>query len=190
MQVYTALYTDTGIVLIAARRHENQFWDGANTGIVSLMKQAGQFCLPGGRQNPGETEYECAAREFLEETGVPVPLYSERWKWPAPGGGFTLVGFKVAALTALETRINTGLAAGHGNVPVNHAVRDWELSEVSVVSLSVIENFLGNRVELPRSIQARVDDELRFRRTRNNHSIDWYGQCATELKRRIQINYG
>lgn len=188
MQVYTALYTDSGIVLIAMKRHENQFWDGANTGINSLMKQAGQFCLPGGKQNSGETVYECAKREFLEETGVQVPMYSESWDWASPAG-FTLVGFKVTALTELERRINTGLARGHGNSPANSAVRDWELSEVSVVALSVIEDFLGKHVELPPHIQARVDQELAVRRTRYNHSIDWYGQCARELKRRIRITY-
>jgi len=47
--------------------------DPAGTGVL-LTRRAdnGQWCLPGGALDPGETAAECCEREVLEETGLHV----------------------------------------------------------------------------------------------------------------------
>ena len=49
------IFDPTGQILLLARRSDN-----------------GEWCLPGGAMDPGESAAECCAREVLEETGLVV----------------------------------------------------------------------------------------------------------------------
>ena len=40
--------------------------------LLTRRKDNRQWCLPGGRMEPGESAAECCAREVLEETGLVV----------------------------------------------------------------------------------------------------------------------
>jgi 8-oxo-dGTP pyrophosphatase MutT (NUDIX family) len=41
---------------------------------TTLLRHAGQVCLPGGTIEPGETSEQAAAREFREELGLDIPI--------------------------------------------------------------------------------------------------------------------
>jgi 8-oxo-dGTP diphosphatase len=60
---------ETTRVGIAIVEHEGRFLVGVRQADQVL---AGKAEFPGGKCEPGETVQDCAARECLEETGVPV----------------------------------------------------------------------------------------------------------------------
>lgn len=101
--------------------------------------RAGEWSLPGGRIERGETAAECAARELLEETGVTSEIgpliavveavhdarrylmidYAARWTAGEPRAGddaadarFFSLDEALAAVRWEETRRVIGLAAG------------------------------------------------------------------------------
>jgi acetyl-CoA carboxylase carboxyl transferase subunit beta len=51
--------------------------------------QLGRWSVPGGRQEPGETLEETAAREAYEETGLEVRIGAELWSLTIPDGDRT-----------------------------------------------------------------------------------------------------
>jgi ADP-ribose pyrophosphatase YjhB (NUDIX family) len=184
-QVYAALYDDNGLVLIAKKREFNDWW-GVQGGIKrsfnrSLVNQAGQWCLPGGKQEKQDTTFAAAKREFLEETGFPFPFYSDMNS--IDRNGYALVMFKVVNVLALADKINAGLQPDASTrAPTNTAIRDWELAEVTAVHATAIKNFLGRHIAVGSEAAAAVPGARKY-----SQDIDWYAQIADYLSSTLRF---
>ena len=81
------------------------------TGEILLTRRAdnGQWCLPGGHMDFGETLAETAARETLEETGLHVKVERLIGLYSAPfPGGFTLNNTNQVAAASFLCRVTGG----------------------------------------------------------------------------------
>ena len=129
-QVYLAILAPAAApwthVLLAKKRVTNRFWERQLKNYTEPVNQAGQWALPGGKQDAEDqgSVHKAAKREFLEETGVDLqPYYPTQ-----PGGGvleehafsgdktttirFWLAVFRVSAelQTNIQIQVNTNVA--------------------------------------------------------------------------------
>ena len=81
----SAVIVADGAILLVQRGHEPQL---------------GRWSVPGGKQEPGETLAETAAREAYEETGLEVRIGAELWSLTIPAGD---VSFEVHDFAATVT---------------------------------------------------------------------------------------
>ena len=81
----SAVIVADGAILLVQRGHEPQL---------------GRWSVPGGKQEPGETLAETAAREAYEETGLEVRVGAELWSLTIPAGD---VSFEVHDFAATVT---------------------------------------------------------------------------------------
>jgi len=106
-----------GAILLVQRGHEPQL---------------GRWSVPGGRQEPGETLRQTAAREAYEETGLEVRIGAELWNLTITDGDRT---FEVHDFAATVT--GGSLRAGDDAADVR-----WiPLDELDLLSLT--EDLLG-----------------------------------------------
>jgi 8-oxo-dGTP pyrophosphatase MutT (NUDIX family) len=172
MQVYAAVYDNLKHVLIGRKRRSNQFWEGQLTfNGRTEVNQAGQFCLPGGRKDRGETIIQGAAREFAEETGIDIGgLPARRVRNYADGTSqYAMVMFEHHDVLGLVAQINRNLApsAVDARRPAGAQVKCWELEDVLALGGHVVTRFLGTPVT-PIG-------------TGHRHSISWYARMAADL---------
>lgn len=80
------VFDDTGRLLLVRRLHE---------------PGKGRWSLPGGRVEPGETDYQAVCREVLEETGLEVSVtgWAGAVRRPAPDGGVFEISDYVCTVT-------------------------------------------------------------------------------------------
>ncbi|MFC0152776.1 NUDIX domain-containing protein [Xanthomonas dyei] len=175
---------------------------------LAIVNQAGQWSLPGGRINPGESAEQAARREFSEETGFALenPADFSRdldIELKDPGGNaFQLVRFKsTAALDGIVDVINRAIRSRVGaNRPNASAVCDWEIASVQRIDRSQLTHYLGVHQPLaPQTIEegAYVSAKLAYPPKpgppypttrddtwprRESQAIGWYAQMATHLQ--------
>lgn len=174
MQVYAAVYDKLNHVLIGRKRRSNQFWGGQlKFNGRTEVNQAGQFCLPGGRRDGGETIIQGAAREFAEETGIGIVGLPAREVKQYMDGTYqhAMVMFEHHDVLGLVAQINRNLAPGAADArrPAGAHVACWELEDVLAVGGHVVTEFLGRPV-------APIG-------TGHRHSISWYARMAADLGR-------
>ncbi|ACF51799.1 NUDIX domain-containing protein [Stenotrophomonas maltophilia] len=177
----------------------------AGTRPATLVNQAGQWALPGGRMGDAEAAEDAARREFLEETGIvlgaPFAMAFHTLFQTAPQGPqFYLVCFDIPAdqdIAELATNINVNLMARPTwlNRPTAGAVVDWELDIVSTVAQNELSAYLGAYqatripencvpvpVPVPVGAAAIAAWEYRQRRFADSQSIDWYLRMARYIE--------
>lgn len=173
MQVYVVVRNDSNkMILIAQKRQFNSFWGKKRARYASIVNQAGQFCLPGGRVEKTDLSYTATAiREFKEETGVDLESYAGvSFREFQLAEGFVVVEALVCLghVFEMENAANNNLQPGQYGKPAGSGVVDWELSRVIAISDSVATHYLGSRLD--------VDDRIDINHYRQ--SIDWYGWVA------------
>ncbi|WP_457319349.1 NUDIX domain-containing protein [Stenotrophomonas sp. P5_B8] len=171
-----SVWPDAGLVgRIAAAQLALETWISQRP--ETLVNQAGQWALPGGRMGLGEAAEPAARREFAEETGTPLGPEFARFALvefgPRPGRvSFVLVCFdaplEVDAGTLATLNANLAGRPAMMGRPTATSVADWELDRLQLVEQADICNVLGvqQSVVLPQVPQA------------GSQSIDWYAAIA------------
>ena len=171
-QVYLAILAPQAApwthALLAKKRVTNRFWKGALQTYTDPVNQAGQWALPGGKQevNDQGSVHTAARREFREETGVDLqPYYPTR-----PGGGVleehafsgdqtTTIRFWLAVLrvtdeqqTNIRTQVNTNVA------PATKPVTRTTLVSMTTPSNAGIKKPTINKpkMAMPPQVRARL----------------------------------
>jgi hypothetical protein len=188
MSSYAALYTEKGEFLIARKAVVNAYWGGKDTFRDTVVHQAGQYALIGGKSWKAKSPREEAIDEFAEETGAPFP---SAYTWNsynidhADGSSYWLVTFKITCdIAKLCDVINGNLGMvefkqHHRNAigPRSPKVKDWELEKVLVVPQGKLDSYLGVRVEVPAKHKDRVSMQ-----DPSTQAIDWYAEMCGVLQ--------
>ena len=80
--------------------------------ILFLMRREG-WCLPGGKLDEGETIEHCAYRELLEETGIDIPLETNKYTYL--GSELAVSGRVVHVYYTETTNIKVKLSDEHSD---------------------------------------------------------------------------
>ncbi|MCU1062584.1 NUDIX domain-containing protein [Stenotrophomonas maltophilia] len=178
-------------------------WAGSRP--ATLVNQAGQWVLPGGRMGNAEPAEDAARREFQEETGVVlgapfVMAYNTAFQTAPQGARFHLVCFDVPDdqdIAALAADINANLMARQAwlDRPVAGSVVDWELDAVRIVAQNELTGYLGayqatripdNCLPVPFpppvGADAIADWVAELRGFADSQSIDWYLRMACYIE--------
>ncbi len=173
MQVYALVRcVDNGRFLIARKARFNRYWNNQLSYQSTRVNQGGQYCLPGGGDEPGDASYTATAiREFREETGVNLGAMLHTSLQINFGDLFILVEFRVshAVLQTIAGNANHNLDPypGNTNLPRSVNVVDWELTDVFRVTAGEMINRLG--VWQPAE---------GINQHHGANAIDWYGMIA------------
>lgn len=183
MQVYAAVHDDMSNYLIVRKRYQNRWW-GGQSGDSATVNQAGQWALPGGRQDAGETALATARREFLEETGMDLrTVAGVTGSVAIARTHYTVVDFDLSPAqlvnVQLTTNANVQPSGADAGRPAGGHVDDWELQETRIVPAGQLRNFLGVRQPAPPGVRVVV-----ARQPAHTQAIDWYADIATVLRLR------
>jgi 8-oxo-dGTP pyrophosphatase MutT (NUDIX family) len=107
------------IVLLAGHRGRPAFLLTRRT--PTLRRHAGQWALPGGRSEPGESAVEAAIRELWEEVGIPAEAVESIGLLDdyATRSGFVITPVVLLARSLLELAPNPDEVAAAYRVPID-----------------------------------------------------------------------
>jgi len=190
--IYLAIADKNGMVMVVKKRIVNSWWEG-EIQRSQVVNQAGQYALPGGRQNGAESRRETAIREFYEETGIDLNHNNE---FRVLNDAFILNDYYAVVLgyvpnidelsMFINVNIETNDPAALQPPQAYSEVSDWELGLAFRIPVERIEQYLG--------VQNNHGDEFTRYRTRleshrqrypYRHSIDWYGEIGSVLSQQL-----
>jgi len=199
VQVY-ALITDGERVLIPKKAETNNRWNGVETNIHSVVNQAGQYALFGGKKEATESILDTAKRELKEESGVNINNFSHVCSEERMERNYSYVSIELNR-EDFETVANLA----KDNIKRRN-VKDSEMQSVIIVPKESIGAYLGVRQSISRRTSDRIAQEIaneksslakkgsswRIKdamcRNHQRHEIDWYEKIAehvlnTDLKK-------
>lgn len=177
MQVYLAVQDDERNTVIVRKREFSKWWNGQLTTEESLVSQAGQWALPGGRLAPDESPVLAAIREFGEETAVDLSgLVDSAMLHECDG--YVLVTIRPAPVLEIVNRINLHVAPNpaYPMVPSCIRIRNWEIQLARLVGVRELERYLG----VPQGVSEKVRQAKHGARL-YSQLIDWYAEMARLL---------
>ena len=175
MQVYVVVCNlELDLFLITKKNVVNRFWEGQLSATDTVVNQAGQYALPGGRIEATETPQMAGSREFLEETGVDLGKFAGTWGEEfSMKDEYTALLYEVepGTLFQLEILINQNISQRN--------VTDLEHECVVLVGGGAVTQYLGVKVSIPTNFVQAVADETKARQY--SQSITWYAAIAVWL---------
>ena len=176
MQVYLALYDEDDDYLVAKKKVINSWWQRKQR-QPARVNQAGQWCFPGGRTD-GRDLIQEAKREFQEETGCIIPACDQE-DLLSPSRHYRLVRCRIAGgkLNILMRTANARIGAGRSAPRPRGGVKDWGLSEFTMVPKSRLASYVGTSSPVQQDISSHLAGPY-------SQAIDWYGEMALCLMER------
>jgi len=181
--VYLALHDDMGNYIITIKRILNRWWGGALSHETTIVNQAGQYALPGGGIEGGETARQAAYREFREETGIDLAAeyMVDNERVLIENDNYAVIDCEVSSafLKAICLAANANIRASPNDPqrPNSAQVRDWEHAELRIVRGDNIGANLGVALAIPAPYANAVS-----RARRHSQLIDWYGAIGTVIQ--------
>jgi 8-oxo-dGTP pyrophosphatase MutT (NUDIX family) len=184
-KAYLALHDEKNRFFLVKKRLRNMWWEGHLAAKPTVVNQAGQWALPGGRRGK-ESPEAAALREFLEETGVDLDNFAT--KTPVvvktvPGeraADYYLVDLPVKGerLLSICEHVNINLQPSDLEPRRPRGpILDWELDEAVLVSAEHLSGYLGAKQSVP----LRLKEDLAAV-SLDSQKIDWYRDMALLLQ--------
>nr|WP_209436146.1 NUDIX domain-containing protein [Methylobacterium platani] len=175
--------------MVAQKQEFCSFWDGMIRDR-QLVNQAGQWCFPGGKVEPGENAITAALREFQQETGIETGGWAPRcsiafdYKSDTNNVVFSLVhctipSSQTISVTGINRLIEKNISGSQGR-PTGALVTDWELQRTIMVPRKILPNILGVRVAVGDEAKRAI---AKLRPNDHSQAIDWYGWMAEALNK-------
>jgi 8-oxo-dGTP pyrophosphatase MutT (NUDIX family) len=174
MQVY-AVIKQGEKVIITKKAELNTSW---GSGINAVVNQAGQYALPGGKQENKESVVNTAMRETLEETGYEIPKDVSITINQDQQGLYQWITFELPknvsidfVAQTIQNHIEQGIITED----------DREHASVLLINKSQIDQYLG----IPQNVSEQNQKIIEKKQQNNPYSqaIDWYADIAQILKK-------
>jgi 8-oxo-dGTP pyrophosphatase MutT (NUDIX family) len=188
MQVYLAVQNAKCNTIIVKKRELNHWWgskakvEASGSVQSSLVNQAGQWALPGGRKEAREPVEEAAVREFSEETGFTLDLTTAtKIQVMIQNKHYALVRVQYNWVQSILDQINANLQPNSSNdiMPNSLFVKDWELGSAALVGVHALKRFLGVPQQVSPEAQPARLKALRAKPW--SQAINWYAEMAKAL---------
>jgi len=213
MQVYLILYSkaddeNPAKMIVGRKRWYNAYWGGVvKTGSsganYSLVNQAGQYALFGGKYEMADkSEDVTAVRELREETGIDMPYSAVKQIISTPDYSVYAAVMTLGDLRNLSSVINANLSTARSNIDIpvgaelKPPVMDWEFQgQFCIVNVDSAASCLGVTSAIPNSgvllgstkvtkTQVEIQTDLAKARP-YSQDIDWYANIAIQLPKII-----
>jgi len=117
---------------------------------MNLRNHPGQWALPGGKLEPGESNVECALRELEEEIGVVISTHNVLGTLDdfVTRSGFAIRPVVVWGGKGIETKINLDEVASLHRIPISEFLRSDapQLSETRTSEFPILRMPVGKEV--------------------------------------------